>query len=318
MPLARCTEVLRMNGSPKRKRLTLAAVVVSGLSLCATDPAFSAEPFALGFPVKCEPGSTCFVQNYVDHDSSEKVGDYSCGSRTYNGHDGTDIRVPDLAIQRKGVEVLAAAAGRVTNVRDGMTDVSVRVAGKAAIAGKECGNGAVIEHEQGWSTQYCHMAKGSLRVKPGDQVTAGQAIGSVGLSGDTEFPHLHLTVRHSGSTVDPFAYEAPPGTCNGGHSIWRASLFPQIAYHARDILNFGFADVPVTMDLIETGEVGQHVVTAGGGAIVGYIRTIGLQTRDVQTLRIQGPDGQPFAEYQAPALDTDKAQFFVSAGRKRR
>jgi hypothetical protein len=61
-----------------------------------------------------------------------------------------------------------------------MEDISVKTVGKAAIAGKECGNGVLIEHEGGWRTQYCHMAKGSVRVKPGDQLTTGQPIGLVG------------------------------------------------------------------------------------------------------------------------------------------
>jgi len=78
--------------------------------------------------------------------------DYACGGRTYDGHDGTDIRIPNLEIQKKGVEVVAAASGRVARVRDGVDDISVRTIGKAAIIGKECGNGAVIEHENGWQT----------------------------------------------------------------------------------------------------------------------------------------------------------------------
>jgi murein DD-endopeptidase MepM/ murein hydrolase activator NlpD len=111
---------------------------------------------------------TCFIQNYVDHDASDKVRDYQCGGRTYDGHDGTDIRIPNLEVQRGGVEVQASAPGRVIGVRDGVDDISVLTIGKAAVAGRECGNGAVIEHENGWRTQYCHMAKGSLRIKGGE------------------------------------------------------------------------------------------------------------------------------------------------------
>jgi hypothetical protein len=32
------------------------------------------------------------VQNFVDHDVSVAARDFGCGSRTYNNHDGTDIR----------------------------------------------------------------------------------------------------------------------------------------------------------------------------------------------------------------------------------
>ena len=150
------------------------------LCLAAAIDAKAEEVISLALPIKCQPGLTCFFQNYVDHDASDKARDYRCGGRSYDGHDGTDIRIRNLEIQRQGVEVLAAAPGRVIGGRNDMEDISVKTAGKAAIAGKECGNGVVIEHEGGWRTQYCHMAKGSVRVKVGDQMTTGQPIGLVG------------------------------------------------------------------------------------------------------------------------------------------
>jgi len=206
------------------RRSRLKSLALISLCLVAAIDAGAEEAISLALPVKCQPGLTCFFQNYVDHDASDKVRDYSCGGRSYNGHDGTDIRIRNLEVQRQGVEVLAAAPGRVIGGRNDMEDISVKTAGKAAIAGKECGNGVMLEHEGGWRTQYCHMAKGSVRVKAGDQVTTGQPIGLVGLSGDTEFYHLHFTVRRHGKIVDPFAYGAPENSCGGGQPLWAASL----------------------------------------------------------------------------------------------
>jgi hypothetical protein len=157
-------------------------------------------------------------------------------------------------------------------VRDGMDDISVRTIGRAAGIGKECGNGAMIEHNDSWSPQYCHMAKGSLRVKVGDRVVAGLPIGLVGLSGDTEFPHLHFTVRHARAIVDPFAYEAPPNSCGGGHSIWIAAIHEQAKYRPREILNAGFSGVAATMDLLESGEVLKHPAAPDSEALVAYVR----------------------------------------------
>jgi hypothetical protein len=298
--------------------VSLIARLLGLLSICFAFPAGAAEAITLALPIKCELGRDCFVQNYVDHDTSSKVRDYQCGGRSYDGHDGTDIRVPNLEIQRAGVEVLAAGSGRVTGMRDGMEDVSIRTTGRAAVAGKECGNGAVIDHGDGWSTQYCHMAKGSLRVKPGDPVVAGQAIGRVGLSGDTEFPHLHFTVRHAGQIVDPFAYEAPPNSCGGGHSIWAAAIHEQAKYRPREILNAGFSGVAATLDLIESGEVLKYPLGPASDALVAYVRTIGLQKDDQQILTIQDASGAVISEYKAPALESDKAQYFISSGRKRK
>ena len=47
--------------------------------------------------------SACFVQNYVDRDPSTGALDYRCGHRTYDKHDGTDIRLLDMAAQKSGV-----------------------------------------------------------------------------------------------------------------------------------------------------------------------------------------------------------------------
>src|SRR5215212_657460 len=221
-------------------------LILISLCLAAAIDARAEQAISLALPIKCQPGVTCFFQNYVDHDASDKVRDYYCGGRSYDGHDGTDIRIRNLEIQRQGIEVLAAAPGRVVGGRNDMEDVSVKTVGKAAIAGKECGNGVVLEHEGGWRTQYCHLAKGSVRVKVGDQMKAGQPIGRVGLSGDTEFFHRHFTVRHRGKIVDPFAYGAAENSCSGGRSIWAASLGEQTQYRPGEIIDYGFAGVTPT------------------------------------------------------------------------
>jgi murein DD-endopeptidase MepM/ murein hydrolase activator NlpD len=295
----------------------LKCLVLISLCLGAAIDAGAEEVISLALPIRCQPGVSCFFQNYVDHDASDKARDYRCGGRSYDGHDGTDIRIRNQEIQRQGVEVLAAAPGRVIGGRNDMEDISVKVAGKAAIAGKECGNGVMLEHEGGWRTQYCHMAKGSVRVKPGDQVTTGQPIGLVGLTGDTEFFHLHFTVRYRGKAVDPFAYGAPENACGGGRSLWAASLGEQMQYHPREIIDFGFAGIAPTMDLIESGEIGEHPVTPGSDALVAYVRTIGLQAGDQPSLAVQGPDGTSMPTNNLPALDRDKAQFLIIAGKKR-
>jgi murein DD-endopeptidase MepM/ murein hydrolase activator NlpD len=294
-----------------------AVLFLVSVRLSSPAAAETTQDIVLALPVKCRLGVTCFIQNYVDHDASDKVRDYQCGGRTYDGHDGTDIRIPDLDVQRGGVEVQASAPGWVVGVRDGVDDTSVRTVGKAAVAGRECGNGAVIEHGNGWSTQYCHMAKGSLRIKPGDLVDLGQPLGLVGLSGNTEFPHLHFTVRHQGRIVDPFAHAAPPDSCGGGRSIWADSIQEQTKYRAREVINYGFAGIAPSMDLIESGEVLKHPAGLASDALVAYVRAIGLQRGDRQILEIHGPGGTVVSEYKAPALESDKAQFFISSGRKR-
>ena len=71
------------------------------------------------------------------------------------------------------------------------------------------------------------------------------------------------------------------------------------------------------MELIELGEIGKHPVTSGSDALVAYVRTISLQAGDQQFLAVQGPGGVSISTNSLPALDRDKAQFLVIAGKKR-
>ena len=58
---------------------------------------------------------------------------------------------------------------------------------------------------------YAHLKPGSLRVKTGDKVRRGQVIGSLGLTGNTPSPHLHL---HVGDTIEPIGSEGLPYVYN--------------------------------------------------------------------------------------------------------
>lgn len=295
--------------------MTATRLVATSAGLAAL--AGAAGAIELRLPVDCEIGRTCFVQNYVDRDPSRDARDYACGAQTYDGHSGTDFRIPTMARQRAGVAVVAAADGQVSGVRDGMADVSIRVAGKDGIAGRECGNGVVVRHADGFETQYCHMAKGSIRVKPGETVKAGEPLGRIGLSGSTEFAHLHLTVRQNGKTVDPFAYGAAEGACNAGTSLWQPALRASLSYRPGAVLNRGFAGKPVTMEEIEAGDAEAAVPDTGAAALIAFVRAIGLRKDDVQTIAITAPDGTKLVEQTAAPLDRDKAQYMFFAGRKR-
>lgn len=289
-------------------------VVVCALGLTT---AASADKPQLQLPVACEVGRTCFIQNYVDADRSSAAADYTCGSLTYDGHNGTDFRLPSVAAQREGVDVLAAADGRVLRVRDDVADVILQDSARESVRGKECGNGVVISHADGWETQYCHMARQSLQVRPGQTVKAGHKLGRIGISGMTEFPHLHFTVRREGKVADPFAYDAAPGSCRAGETLWEPSLHQQLTYRERAILNAGFAAGTVTMQAIEAGDAGRTPPRADAPALVAFVRSIGLRAGDTQTLLLQSPSGREIGRNRPAALDRNKAQTMLFAGRKR-
>ena len=271
-----------------------------------------AQAFELQMPIDCIVGKTCVIQNYVDVDPSPSAVDFTCGSLTYDGHNGTDFRVPDLATQQRGVNVLAAADGRVLRARDGVSDEVYRP-GTSSLNGQECGNGVLLSHGDGWETQYCHMAKTSIAVRAGDQVKAGQVIGRVGLSGMTEFPHLHLSVRQNGKVVDPFGYDST--ACGSGKSLWAEQLRPALTYRARYVLNSGFADGPLSMSAVESGSIKSP--PPDPAAIVAYVRVIGLRAGDQQRLTLKDADGRTLADRTETEIDRSKAQFLWFTGIKR-
>ena len=204
---------------PSIKAWILTAVI----PFCLGAPEPKTELPELSLPIQCTIALDCVIQPYPDRDAGPDAKDYTCGSQTYQSHTGTDFRLKDLLAQRHGVAVLAAAPGRILRVRDGIRDVSIRVGRAADVAGRECGNGIVVDNGTGLTTQYCHLALNSILVRNGDFVQRGQAIGQVGLSGQTEYPHLHFTVRVNNALIDPFRpSQNQPTQCGSSETFWDA------------------------------------------------------------------------------------------------
>ena len=123
-------------------------------------------------------------------------------------------------------------------LRDGIPGIAYTPARATELVNKECGNGVVIAHDQSWETQYCHLKQGSISVKVGNTVQVGDVLGKIGLSGRTPFPHVHISVCHNGTRIDPFA---PSGrlTCNSSaDTLWDAA----IEYDAVGLLSLRFFD----------------------------------------------------------------------------
>ena len=292
-----------------RSIVRMAVPILAG----ATAAGAQGDAFVLSVPLDCKFGETCFIQQYFDHDPSKSAKDYRCGPMAYDGHDGVDLRLPSMAAQRTGVTVMAAAAGTVKGTRDAMADVSIATAGKESVAGRECGNGVVIAHPGGWETQYCHMAKGSVRVRTGQPVEAGTPLGLVGMSGEAEFPHLHFVVRRDGQKLDPFAADATT-TCGAARSLWSSAAASALAYQSPALINSGFAAEAVTMEDIESGRAGTVPPTLQSPGMIAFVRVIGLKAGDVQTFTLKGPRGGTVARAESPPLDRNMAQRFTFIG----
>lgn len=279
----------------------------------------SAGALDLHWPAACTDGTDCFVQNYVDHGGSR---DFTCGPLTYPGHDGTDIRLPNLAAMRSGVAVLAPADGTVLRVRDGMADRSIRAAdgtpdpaAVAAVAGRDCGNGVVIAHADGYESQLCHLKQDSITVRPGETVSAGAPVGAVGLSGMTEFPHVHLTLTRNGEKLDPFT-GGPLATACGAAAASTLWTDP-VAYRATALLGDGFTDTPPEAAAMRDSPVNLARLGKDAGVIAYWVDLMGLRPGDRLSLRITGPDDAVLVE-NTILIPSSKAQYFRFVGKRLR
>lgn len=277
------------------------------LSLAATS---AAGDFSLEFPVDCELGNTCHIQYLVDVDPSANVADFQCGRLTYDGHKGTDFALPSLAAQAEGVTVFAAAAGTIVGVRNDMEDILQFGPDAPDVSDRECGNGVVITHDDGYETQYCHLAKGSVTVSTGQMVDAGTPIGKIGLSGKTQFPHLHLSVRHNGAVVDPFDTIEAQRCDDDDDPIW--AEVPTTP--AGGLITIGLHDGIPDYQEVKAGTA-ETPITRTSPALVGWSFAYMAQAGDQLVSRITGPHGEVISHTET--LQKDQAQLFRAAGKRR-
>lgn len=290
--------------------------IVFGLLLAGAGSGAQNIPF-LGLPLRCTPGTDCWISNHVDLDPTPQVRDYACGTMTYNGHNGTDFAIRDLAAMRAGIAVVAAAAGVVRAVRDGMPDVSIRDLEEEQVKNRECGNGVRIDHGGGWQTQYCHLRRGSVAVKPGQQVAAGQFLAMVGLSGQTEYPHLHLVVRSPDGVVDPFrGVDTKDGCGPGASPLWERAVLDLLRYSPRTIYNYGVAPKLPDPRAVREGSYRARRLGPDSEALVVWFEAFHVSAGDVFEIRIDTPDGTPPIEHRA-RLEKSQARIFRAFGRRR-
>lgn len=113
---------------------------------------------------------------------SSKFGYRICPFHGKELHPGVDIPAP------AGTHVLAADSGTVTTSR----------------FHSSLGNYVVINHGNGFETQYNHMTSRTVAV--GDVVAKGQVVGYVGTTGSSTGNHLDFRVKLNGTPTDPMSH----------------------------------------------------------------------------------------------------------------
>ena len=248
------------------------------------------QPPKLILPIDCNLGQDCFIMHYVDRAPSPKEVDFGCGRQTYDSHKGTDFGISDLQTMEAGVSVLAAAPGTVLRIRDGVEDKLVNEqTDKQAIEGQECGNGMVIDHGNGWETQYCHLRNGSITVRSGTKVEQGTVLGKVGSSGLASFPHVHLSVRYQGEIIDPFVGTSSATGCDTQRNpLWAKSL----EYVPTGLIRSGFAPQPPNQQELWQGKYTENQYSLNIPALVFWVHAYGVLAGDREQWQLIDPNGE--------------------------
>lgn len=100
-----------------------------------------------------------------------------------------------------GAEVLAVADGIVTSARDDFSESPTISGHPRYSAAKATGNYLSIDIGNNCYVFYEHLKPGSIRVKAGQKVKKGEVIASLGFTGQSSGPHLHLHVANADSPL---------------------------------------------------------------------------------------------------------------------
>ncbi len=223
------------------------------------------------WPVAGQDGADWVINNYVDLDTGPGVLDYRGGAKSYDGHRGIDIDVPNFRWMDNGHPIVAAHAGEVVSLGDGQPDRNTSCIGTP--------NFVNVRHADGSTMTYGHLKRNSIVVIIGQQVSAGDALGVVGSSGCSTAPHLHLELRdESGTVVDPFRDELfiePP--------VYDAPLdFMDLNLKEGAITGVGeLKDPPPNATLVTSGSTIGIGLSMAGGTTGDVIRVLILDDSNV-------------------------------------
>lgn len=173
------------------------------------------------WPLRIKPKSqlriNSAISNFVDLGAGGALQDWSCGQRTYEGHNGNDYFLAPYGwrtMDAEEVEIRAVAAGTIVDKDDGNFD---RV---CSPVGNPPANYVTVMQDDGLLAMYWHMKSGSVTAKAvGARVGMGEVLGLVGSSGFSTGPHLHLEFHDptsGGGTVDAYT-----GACGATSTLWR-------------------------------------------------------------------------------------------------
>ena len=156
-----------------------------------------------------------------------------------------------------GADILAAAAGTVVEVIDGVPDTEIGKVPDLSRLSTVGGNHVTIDIGEGRFAMYAHLIPGSVAVRVGDHVVRGQKLGLLGNSGNSDAPHLHFQLMDRPGSLEgsslPFVFEGME--LEGRVTLALDALFSQVTKgtavpidrKATGLLNRA---MPLTMDVV--------------------------------------------------------------------
>ena len=198
--------------------------------------------------------------------------------------------------------VLAAADGTITMAED---------------IGGFCGVRVAIQHEKGWETSYCHLKEDSLTVEKGDRVAMGYPIGSVGMSGQADWPRLSFATIRNGLVFDPFSGKSTLEPCEtSSDPLWLYDILPP--YEPASIAAIGFTVGMVKDDDILNGTAERATaIRSDTPQIALWTLLFNVRKEDKLTFILSDPEGTIINKVEFTAdEDYDRYPLFMSTLRK--
>jgi hypothetical protein len=162
---------------------------------------------------------------------------------------------------------------------------------------------------------YCHLKKSSIIVRVGDEVKAGDKLAQIGLSGNTEFPHLHLTLWKGKEKLDPFTADSINAPCGKKQikGLWK-KLIP---YTPTAILGDGFVDAVPKVNAMRDTPSNLSQISATAPVIAYWVELMGTRQGDQLSFSITQPDGKELASVRQ-TVKKSQAVFFQFIGKRNR
>lgn len=192
---------IHLNPGPNNKKLLYSGKPHSGSPFSVLDP--TGFEITRGNPAATHKANTYYALPFTTGKKFKCVGAFGDGLHVGDEKYSVDLLMPqneNILTAREGVIVDIIRVVNENPKDPNNPNLWLRVGGD--------GNLVTIRHDDDTYGVYAHLEKNSIPagLNVGSQVTTGQIIGKVGITGNTNGPHLHFTVQDGGFQSIPWKF----------------------------------------------------------------------------------------------------------------